>query len=200
MKNRVSNNMVFVVGGPGSSGSSTIAVMLAEYYSLERVYGGSLFRKAVADLGYKTLDDFYQSPNKEKFFEIDRRLDDYLIEKARRGNVVIESKVFAAIATVKNIPCTIKIWLDAPLLTRVGRFVAKSEGLGVVKKLFLYIKTVFNLLRRKRMDGKRYLQLYGVDYSRQEKYNDIVLNTKGMNERETFDLILEKIKDGGYIK
>ena len=61
-------NLLLVVGGPGSSGASTIAKMLAEYFNLERVYSGGVFREIVASQGYKTLDDFYiaNRNNKEK--------------------------------------------------------------------------------------------------------------------------------------
>ena len=38
-----------------------------------------------------------------------------------------------------------------------------------------------------------------VDYSNEELYNDIVLDTSKLNEKETFDLILRRISDGGYI-
>lgn len=64
----------------------------------------------------------------------------------------------------------------------------------------MYVSTLFNLANRRRADGKRYWELYKVEYSKPRKYNDIVLDTSHIDENETFKLILEKIKDGGYIK
>jgi cytidylate kinase len=58
---------------------------------------------------------------------------------------------------------------------------------------------VFSLIRRRIVDGRRYKFLYKVDYSNEELYNDIVLDTSKLNEKETFDLILRRISDGGYI-
>lgn len=199
MKDSISNNLLLVVGGPGSSGSSTIARMLAEHYDIERVYAGGVFRDTVSKLGYPTLDSFYDEGDQQKFFEVDRQVDELLIERANRGNVLIESKVFGALATINNIECSAKIWLDASLPVRVKRYVAKQGEMPFFKKILLYIATWFHLSRRRREDGLRYKELYGVDYNNQNRYNDIVIDTSDMNERETFDLILKKLNDGGFI-
>jgi len=200
MNDEINNNLLIVVGGPGSSGSSTISKMLAEHFNIERVYAGSIFREHVSDLGYKTLDDFYSEADEKKFFEIDKEVDKFLIERAKRGNILIESKVFAALATLNNIPCTVKIWLTASLFVRTKRLVNKKEDIKGISKLIYFVQSYFSLLRRRMKDGKRYKDLYGVEYCNQELYNNVVLDTSKLNEKETFDLILEKIKDGGYIK
>lgn len=192
---------IFVVGGPGSSGASTIAKMLAEYFDLERIYSGGIFREIVSKQGYPTLDDFYiaNKGNKEKFFEIDRQVDALIVERAKKGNVLVDSKAFGALATINDISCTAKIWLDADMDTKIKRFLGKQGEMSVPKKIFLYIKTYFDLTRRKRNDGRRFKELYGIDYNNPDLYNDIVLYTSSINAKETFDLILSKLKDGGYI-
>jgi len=194
-------NLLFVVGGPGSSGSSTIAKMLAEHFNLERVYSGAVFREVVASQGYKTLDDFYiaNKDNKEKFFEIDRKVDSFMLERAKEGNALMDSKAFAGLATINGISCTAKIWLEANIDTRIKRFLGKQENLTPLKKVFLYIKTFFDLTRRRKADGKRFKELYGIEYGNPELYNDIVLDTSDIGVKETFDLILSKLKDGEYI-
>lgn len=200
MKNGSKKNMLVIVGGPGSSGATTIAKMLSEHLNLERVYAGGVFRQKVMDLGYKSLEEFYFLATQEMFFDIDREVDAYLIEKAKRGNVLLDSKAFAAIATKKGIDCTVKIWLESSLPVRVKRMVGKQGELGFFRKIFLYISTFFNLANRRRADGRRYMELYGVEYSKPEKYNDIVLDTSNIDEKETFNLILEKFKDGRYFE
>ncbi len=192
-------DLLIVVGGPGSSGSSTISKMLSEHFNLERVYAGSIFREQVEKLGYPTLDEFYKLADKETFYKIDKEVDQRLIELAKKGNILIESKVFAGLATLNNIPCTVKIWLDANLCVRVRRVMGKQKDIKGINRVFVFFKAASSLIRRRIVDGRRYKYLYGVDYSNEELYNDIVLDTSKLNEKETFDLILKRIRDGGYI-
>ena len=151
-------------------------------------------------MGYESLDDFFNKEKEEKFFELDRKVDEFLIERAKAGNVLIESKVFGALSSKENIPCTVKIWLDSSLYVRVKRLAGKQENLKGLGKIWFYIVNSFNLTRRRVKDGARYKELYDVEYDRQELYNDIVLDSSKLNAKETFDLILERIEDGGYIK
>ena len=50
-----------VVGGPGGSGASTIARKLADYFSLNYVYGGRLMRELAEKHGFKNINDFFKS-------------------------------------------------------------------------------------------------------------------------------------------
>jgi cytidylate kinase len=193
-------NYVFVVGGPGSSGSSTISIMLAEHFGLERVYGGGLMREEVTKHGYSSLEEFLSKADKEEVMKVDRAIDTHLRERARSGSVVVESKVFAALATMENIECTAKIWLDASLWRRTLRCVGKKKDLNFFSKIYFFVKTLIDLYMRRRLDGARYKELYGVEYSKVSLYNDIVIDSTNINEVETFDLILKRLKDGGYIK
>ena len=195
-------NLLIVVGGPGSSGASTISKMLAEHFGLERVYSGGIFRETVAKQGYESLEDFFiaNKGNREKFFEIDREVDSFMLERARRGNVLIDSKAFAGLATINNVECTVKIWLNADINFRIKRYLGKQGDINIFRRALLYIKTFFDLTRRRREDGERFKELYGIDYDRQDLYNDIVMDTSNINARETFDLILLKLRDGGYIR
>jgi cytidylate kinase len=83
---------------------------------------------------------------------------------------------------------------------RVKRLAGKQDNLKGLGKIWFYIVNSFNLTRRRVKDGARYKELYDVEYDRQELYNDIVLDSSKLNAKETFDLILERIEDGGYIK
>ena len=148
----------------------------------------------------KVLMIFTIKEQKKKFFELDRKVDEFLIRRATAGNVLIESKVFGGLSSKENIPCTVKIWLDSSLHVRVKRLAGKQENLRGLRKIWFYIVNAFNLTRRRIKDGRRYKELYDVEYNRQEWYNDIVLDSSKLNAKETFDLILGKIKDGGYIK
>jgi CMP/dCMP kinase len=183
---------LFVIGGPGSSGSTTIAKMLSDYFSLKRVYGGKIYRDILKNLGY----DLEQEIPNRSVESIDKRVDKKLLDIAKDKDILIESKIFAAIATKAKIPCTVKIWLNASLHTRTLRRMERDD----LKGIFHYLKTRCHLLKRYMFDKNRFNKLYGIKYNRPNLYNDIVLNTSEMDSQETFNLILKYIKDGGYIK
>lgn len=190
---------LFVVGGPGASGSSTIAKMLSEYFSLERVYGGGIFEEYLEESGFQDREGaFFQEYSKE-LEKIDRKVDKKIIEASQRKDVLIESKNFAALATKSNISCTVKIWVDANIFVRAQRALLKDGkdlGFGTLKE---YFKNIYELSKRFSIDKERYNREYGIKYESPKEYNDIVVNTSHMNEKETFNLILKYIKDGGYI-
>ena len=191
---------LFVVGGPGSSGSSTISVMLANEFSLKRVYGGEILRDIMLDLGFPTLESAYNEGNMKKVMEIDKKIDEYLIKVSKTKTVLIESKVFAGIAKQQDIPVTVSIWLDASLHVRTMRSLEKLGFTKLIQRIKEYIRIRKNLAYREKFDRGRYMELYGVDSTKPKRYYDIVLNTSHMDEKKTFKLILKLIKDGGYIK
>ena len=196
---------LIVVGGPGGSGSSTIARMLARHFGLHYIYGGSFMRTYAHQYGYATVSEFITS---EEFIEdkseYDRIIDSKLIRASGWRDVLIDSKTFAAISTNLQISCSVKIWLNSPIYTRVRRTLNKERQYGIKKVLSkdteIYKLTAIRLEARYLQDKERYKALYGIDYGEQQKYNDIVLDTSPYNEGETMEIILKRIKDGKYLK
>jgi len=191
---------LFVIGGPGGSGSSTIAKMLAEYFKLRRVYGGGIFRKLLEERGYINNDRAFFQQNESLLLEIDKKVDEFLFEEAERPNVLIESKNFAALAKKHDIPCTVKIWIEASLHERTLRAMSKYGIPFNWRNIFTYFRMRFDLTKRYKIDFRRYYDIQGINYSDPTEYNDIVIDSSHLSEDETFDLILKYIQDGGYIK
>jgi cytidylate kinase len=197
--------MLIIVGGPGGSGSSTIARMLARHFGMSYVYGGAIMRRIAKKRGFATLEDFLNSPiMKKNSLMIDREVDETLLKAAFRRNILIDSKDFAALSTYRKIPSTVKIWLEADTDIRVNRMLWSMKkvvkGKMLRKSSKVYKESAFKLIQRYSNDKNRYKKLYDIDYDHQEKYNDIVIDTSIINEGETFNLILKLIKDGRFIK
>jgi predicted cytidylate kinase len=192
------SNLVVVVGGPGSSGSSTIAKMLSAHFNIRRVYAGDLFRKKASEAGYDNFEDFLLSVVKKGYY-LDNEIDEELVEIAKKGNVLIDSKSFAMICKNIDFHCTVTIWLTASLHVRILRRLSREEIKGF-SRVINYFKVRRDLVRRYKIDKGKYWALYRTDYSKPEKYYDIVLDTSKLDVEETFNLILKYIKDGGYVK
>ncbi len=200
MNEKERKDYVLVFGGPGASGCSTIAKMFARYFDLEYVYGGELMRKKVKEMGYEDLEDFLTKEREEEIFKIDREIDTYLRKKASKGGVVIDSKIFAGLASLEGIPCTAKVWIHASLYRRAIRSVSKLPDLSIGGKVKVFLSAVIDLQKRQKTDAKRYKDLYGIEYNDPLLYNDLVIDSTNIDEKQTFDLILERLKDGGYIE
>ena len=190
--------LVIAVGGPGGSGITTISKMLAKNFNIKHIYAGDLFRKAAKEKEIEYFEEFLQQISKGGN-SLDLEIDGMLEEYGRKGNVVIDSKVYGALAKIKNLNCDVSIWLDAKLPVKVKRHLEK-ENIRGLKKLKRYFEIKKRLKRRYRIDREKYWRLYRVRYDKPSLYYNIVLDTSNMNEIDTFNLILEKIRDGGYIK
>lgn len=197
--------LLIVVGGPGGSGASTIALMLAQHFGLSYFYAGGMMRSMAEKRGFKTLEKFMES---EEFQhdknKIDKIVDKQIVRISQRRDILIDSKTFAALAYLKRLPCTVKIWIEADIQTRVHRALYSHdkipEGKRVLKRSELYRKTMLDLMRRYSNDKNRYARLYGIDYDRQELYNDIIIDSSKLDAGQTFTLILKLLKDGKYTK
>ena len=190
--------ILLVVGGPGGSGSSTISKMLAEHFSVPRIYAGDLFREKAKEEDFESFEEFLQDIS-DGGNSLDLEIDSLLMEYAKVGNVLIESKIFGALTKVKDISCTATIWLDCDLKTRVKRKLLKENIIGV-KKIWKGFQIKNELKRRYRIDREKYQRLYKIKYDKPSQYYDIVLNTSKLDEVETFNLILKELKDGRYIE
>mgnify|MGYP000932210074 CR=1 FL=1 len=194
--------IVLVIGGPGKSGSSTIAKMLADYFQLELIQGGKAFKEIAKGKEFNSLEDFYRYSSPSEILKIDKEVDDRLRSIAKRGNVIIDSKVFAALSTIENIQCSAKVWIDASLDVRVKRAFEKEVS-GNDGKLINVLKKYEirrNLSSRYKYDRRRYKNLYGIDYDHQEKYNDLVIDNSDQSPDQTFNLIIKFLKDAGIKK
>ena len=184
--------ILFVVGGYGGSGATTIAKMLARHFNLNRIYAGGLMRDIAKSNGYDKYEDFLRDTPDSQLKKFDEIVDKKMIKFSYIPNTLIDSKIFSALATKYRIPCTVKIWLSCDIETRARRK-TKKDNLD-------YDTVLDDLKERYVSDKNRFEQLYGIDYSNPKKYNDIVIDTTKMNEYQTLNLILKLIEDGKYIR
>ena len=188
---------VIAIGGPGGSGSTTIAKMLADYFHLKNIYAGDLFRKAAKEKDYEYFEEFLQEISNGGN-HLDYEIDELMQEYAQQGNVVIDSKIYGALAKTKKLRCDVSIWLDAKLDVRIKRHLEKEHVKGF-RKLKRYFRIRQELKKRYKIDKEKYWRLYKIRYDKPALYYDIVLDISDMDEQKTFDLILKRIEDGGYI-
>lgn len=156
--------MLITVSGPPGSGTTTTAKRIAARLELDLVPGGEVFRALAAERGM-TLPDFGRYAAEHP--DVDVELDARLAEVARRGGVVIESRLAGWIARNERL-AAVTTWIDCDPLIRAQR-VAGREGLAVERAFA-------DNNERQRVERARYLALYAVDMADLSPY-DLVLDS-----------------------
>lgn len=116
--------------------------------------------------------------------EVDVELDARLADQARRGGVVIESRLAAWIARNEGL-LAVTVFIDCPPEVRAAR-VAGREGVPVAQALA-------DNAERQRVERERYLALYGIDIEDLAVY-DLVLDSDALRPDELSDRIVARAR------
>jgi cytidylate kinase len=163
---------VLIVGGLSGTGSTTASRLAAKRLGLEHVYGGGIFREHAKAAG-ETIERYNETLKDHP--ELERKIDDGLIERARQGRVVIESRVLAWILPDAIPAC--RVWLTCDEAERLRRVREREPG------------TDEDIRKRERLERERYETLYSVSLS-DLGVHDLVVDTTSVPAEEVSDRIL----------
>ena len=177
-----------VISGLAASGKTTIAKRLARRYKL-KMYAGSDFLKNFAKrLGLKPSKNWWDTEEGMQFLErrkanpaIDRYVDAMLVNKLKKGNVVITSWTLPYL----NIDA-IKVFLHASKEERARRL-AKRDKISVGEAL----KTVE---KRDRENNELYKIIYGFELGKDLNVYDLVVDTTKKTAEDVEGEIIEFIE------
>lgn len=176
--------MVICVCGMTASGKSTVARRIAEKYGLRLFSGGDALKILAVEMGYKPLDrGWWESEEGLRFLQqrlsdarFDRKVDQKLLEYARKGNVVLDSWTMPWLFKGGY-----KIWIDASKKVRTKRL-AKRDGLVIGKAV--------KVLEEKEEATKAiYARLYGFHLGEDFSPFDLIVDTDRLSEDEVFHTV-----------
>lgn len=176
--------MRITISGPIGSGKSTVGKILSSFLGYKFFSGGEFFRQAARRMGL-SLEDFNKYA--ETHPEIDKEQDEYILDFIRKNDgIVVESRLSGWLC-YKNAVDAFKIFIDAPIETRIER-VAKRESQPM--------EEVSRALReREDSELKRYREFYAIDYRITYIY-DYTINTEHMSAedvaKEIYDVLTRK--------
>ena len=188
---KIANNptrLVICVSGMAGTGKSTVAKKLAKRYGLRYYSGGDALKELAVEEGYDTSKiGFWESPvgivflkQRENDPKFDKAVDHKLLEKAKRGKVLLDS--WAMPWLVKE---GFKIWLMASIEKRAAR-VAKRDNLTVEKAL--------EMLEEKESRTKAIFEkLYGFKLDEDFKPFNLVLDTDNLNADEVYSVLCDVV-------
>jgi CMP/dCMP kinase len=169
--------LLITVSGPPGSGTTTTAQHAAARLGIELVPGGEVFRAMAVERGL-SLPAFgrFASEHPSVDIELDTRLGD----RARKGDVVIESRLAGWIVHNEGL-IGVTAWIDCDVAVRAAR-VAARDGTTEAEARAANDD-------RQRLERARYLALYGLDMADISIY-DLVLDSSTASATELGDRIV----------
>ena len=155
--------MLLTVSGPPGSGKSTTAAALADYFDLDHISGGDIFRELAAenDMSLAAFNELAETDD-----QIDRDLDRRLYEIAReRDDLVLESRLAGWLSSDH---ADFRFWLDAPLYVRAERVADREDKSAEAAR--------DETEEREASEALRYQEYYDIDIEDLSIY-DLVVNT-----------------------
>lgn len=165
--------MKIALSGPPGSGTTTLARSLCEYFDLEHISSGDIFRSLAEEKGM-SLSEF--SKTAEEDHAIDRQIDQRQRDIAKeKDQILLEGRLSGWVVEEVDL----RIYLDAPLKIRAKR-VAKREN-KETDRAYDEIK------EREESEAKRYSEIYDIDIEDLSPY-DLIINTGVWNSEQVVEI------------
>ncbi len=167
--------MIITISGLHGTGKSTIGKKIAEALGIKYYSTGQAFRDLASNMNM-TLEEF--TKHVETHQEIDNKLDEKVVDVAKKGNIIIDSQLSGYLLEEL---ADFKILLTCPLKTRVKRMLERDQT------------TFEDMLKetsiREYSELRRFKRLYDIDLNDKENIHDLIIDT----EKLSIEKILEKI-------
>ena len=152
---------------------------MAKKLKLKYFSAGEIFKKHSKKKESKAVLEVWNNFGKDKKFH-KNKIDKVQIRKARKGNIVICSKL--SIFMLKYL-ATYKIWIHAPLKIRAAR-TAKRDKIQ-------FKEALREIRKRQKIERTSWKKMYGFDYFDQRKLADMVIDSSKLTVNQTVNKILK---------
>jgi len=178
------DKMIITISGFHGTGKSTIAKLLANKLGILYYSTGQAFRD-LAKESNMSLEEYTRFV--EKHPDVDKELDNKVVEMAKRGSIIIDSQLSGHI--LKSI-ANFKIQLTCSLEERVKRMAMRDQT-SIAEKLK---ETTI----REKSELERFKKLYNIDLSDKEftiAFFDLIIDTELLSIEDIIDKILTELDE-----
>jgi len=174
--------MIITLSGLHGTGKSTIAKLLAENLGILYYSTGKAFRE-LAEENSMTLEEY--TTYVERNPEIDKSLDNRVINMAKKGSIIIDSQLSGHL--LKSV-ADFKIHLTCPLKIRVKRMSVRDQS--------TYDAKLKETTLREESELNRFNKLYNIDLSDEDfiqNFFDLIIDTENLSIEEVLQIILKEL-------
>jgi CMP/dCMP kinase len=172
---------VIVISAKPGSGSSTVGRTLAERLKIDFFSAGDYFKSHGSGKSTEKALGFWKT-EKANTKEFHEELENIYIEKAKKGNIVIDAKL--GIHFLKDI-ADLTVWLNASFEKRAERYAKKDD-------IPLEEATV-KLKEKETVEEEKYMKIYGFNLNYQEKEAKLIIDTTDKLPEEIVEEIMKNI-------
>jgi len=178
-----------IISGMPAVGKTTVSRQVANELRIPMVGGGDVLKEMAVEEGYAPGgEDWWDRGEGMKFLrqrkkspDFDKEVDARLIQKTTKGDVVITS--YPVPWLTKD---GLKVWLSGSVKSRAARM-ARRDGLPVSK-----CREVLSI--RDEENYKLYKKIYGIEFGRDLKPFDLVVETDSMDEEKVAQIVVQYVK------
>jgi CMP/dCMP kinase len=179
-----------IVSGMPAVGKTTVSKIVAARLSLKVLGGGDVLKEMAMEEGYAPGgDDWWDSPEGMKFLRerkrsqsFDKEVDDRLLQKASRGDVVITSYTLPWLSNGG-----IKVWLSGSVESRAARMARRDHTELDRCREVVGVRDVEN--------RSLYKKLYKIEFGTDLAPFDLVVDTDSIDEARVAAIVLEYVKN-----
>ena len=176
--------MIISVSGLHGTGKSSIAKLLAERLGILYYSTGQAFRDLAKEKNM-SLEEYTKFV--ENHPDIDKDLDNKVVNMAKKGNIIIDSQLSGHI--LKSI-ANFRIHLTCPLELRVKRMSERDQT--------SFEEKLKETTLREKSELERFKKLYNIDLSDKNSINeffDLIINTENLSIEEVLEKVLSELKN-----
>jgi CMP/dCMP kinase len=178
-----------IISGMPAVGKTTVSKKVAEALGTPLVGGGDVLKEMAVEEGYTPGgEDWWDKGEGMKFLQerkrssgFDKEVDARLLQKAKRGSVVITSYPVPWLSKEG-----LKVWLSGSVKSRATRM-SKRDGIPLSRCREI-------LLVRDTENFKLYKKIYGIEFGKDLKPFDLVVETDNIDEARVAEMVIRFVK------
>jgi len=175
--------MIITISGLHGTGKTTIGHKVADALGIRYFSAGEVFR-GLADIMNISFIEFIKYAEENP--DIDKKLDDKIIEISKKGNIITSSLLSGYLLSDV---ADFKVLLTCPYEIRVKRMAERDNT--------TYEEKVKETEYREKSEADRFILLYNIDVNDIEKAKEIfdsILDTNELSIEESVSKIIAEIK------